>query len=315
MTLLPAYPNETHTIEGDDWHELRLRNIGGSEIAGLFDMEQPYQLSRYGLYMVKSKQAKDDFEGNERTEWGNRLEAAIAHGIAEDNGWTIRKGGYFADPETPGLGSTLDYIIESDPEFEGPGALEIKNVDGMVFRDKWVDDEPPEHILLQLQHQLAASGFQWGAIGALVNGNTTHVYKYAARPNLIAEIRRRVNQFWQDVRDGVVPPIDGSDNSKRIAQAINTPVKIETVDRSDDPAFAEVCREYEETRLAVKEAQEKHNLAKNRLIAVYGGVKQSEGNGWRVTVSVTAAKPDRVAKPGEIILGRAETRRYTVKEI
>lgn len=32
MTLLQTHPNETMTIEGDDWHALRLRNIGGSEI-------------------------------------------------------------------------------------------------------------------------------------------------------------------------------------------------------------------------------------------------------------------------------------------
>lgn len=314
MPLLHTYSNETHTIEGDDWHELRLKNIGGSEIAGLFDMEQPYQLSRYGLYMVKSKQAKDDFEGNERTEWGNRLEAAIAHGIAEDNGWTIRKGGYFADPETPGLGSTLDFIIESDPDFEGPGAFEIKNVDGLVFRDKWVDDEPPEHILLQLQHQLASSGFKWGVIGALINGNRTEVYKYAARPNLIAEIRSRVSQFWKDVSNGVVPPVDGSDNTKAILQAMNTPVRIETVTRDDDE-YEEICREYEASRQAVKDAKEVHDLWKNRLIEKCGGDKKTEGRGYRVTVSVTPAKPDRVAKPGEIISGRAETRRYTVKEI
>ena len=58
MTDVKLHPNETMTIEGDDWHELRLRNIGGSEIAGLFDLQQPYQLSRYGLFMIKSKRKR-----------------------------------------------------------------------------------------------------------------------------------------------------------------------------------------------------------------------------------------------------------------
>lgn len=312
MTL---HPNETMTIEGDGWHALRLRNIGGSEIAGLFDVQQPYQLSRYGLWMVKTGLAEDKFEGNERTIWGNRLEAVIAEGIAEDEGWNIRKGGYFSDPTTQGLGSTLDFIIESDPEYEGPGAFEIKNVDGIVFAQKWIDDEPPLHILLQLQHQLTASGFKWGAIGALVGGNKPFVYKYEARPNLIADIRRRVTEFWQSVRDGIQPPVDGTDNATAILKAINTPVTRETVDVSADTVWPEIVAEFQRTQAAKKEATVAHDLAKNRLIERLGVAKEVTGDGFSVKQSVTAAKPDRVAKPGEIIAGRAESRRYYVKEI
>lgn len=313
MTKL--YPNETMTIEGDDWHELRLRNIGGSEIAGLFDLQQPYQLSRYGLFMIKSKRAKDTFEGNDRTEWGNRLEDAIAQGAAEDNGWIIRKGGYFSDPTTSGLGSTLDYIIESDPEYDGPGALEIKNVDGLVFRQKWIDDEPPLHILLQLQHQLAASGFKWGVIAALINGNELRIYKYEARPNLISDIRARVSQFWQDVADDNVPPVDGTDNTTAIIKAINTPVTMEVKDVSEDDEWKEIAEGYLRTQAEKKEAEDAHKIWKNRLMEKAGTCKKLEGHGFRVSVSVTPEKPDRIAKPGEIITGRAETRRYTLKEI
>jgi len=45
------------------------------------------------------------------------------------------------------------------------------------------------------------------------------------------------------------------------------------------------------------------------------GHKRGWGGGWSVTTAITAAKADRAAEPGEIIKGRAETRRYTVKEI
>lgn len=313
--MLKQYPNETFTIEGDDWHELRSKNIGGSEIAGLFDMSQPYQLTLYGLHMVKSRLVEDTFDGNERTIWGNRLEEAIALGIAEDNGWQVRKGGYFKDATAIGMGSTLDYIIAEDPEYDGPGAFEIKNVDGFVFADKWVNEEPPEHILLQLQHQLAVTGFKWGAIGALIAGNRTMVYKYAARPNLIKEIRRRVSDFWEGVAEGVVPKVDGAETTRDLLRALYTPVTREELDVGDDDSWRETGRAFIDTQKALKEAKKAHDEAKNALIAMLGPVKSVKGTGLVFSQSVTAEKADRVAKPGEIIAGRKESRRYNVKEV
>ena len=309
------YSNESTTIEGDAWHELRATTIGGSEIAGLFDLQQPYQLSRYGLWAVKSKLARDEFDGNERTTWGQRLEAAIAQGAAEDNGWTIRKGGYFTDPTTRGLGATLDYIILTSPEHTTPGALEVKNVDGLVFRDKWVDGEPPEHILLQLQHQLAASGFAWGVIVALVNGNEMHTYEYAAREGIISQIRERVTEFWSLVDSGTPPEIDGEDTTTAILKAMSEPVRYETEDMSADAEFAEICAGYLRTKAAEKNAAEEHAVYKNLLFEKAGSFKKAEGGGFRVTQVIKSDTPDRVAKPGEIISGRKGGRHFLVKEV
>lgn len=310
--MTDLFPNEEMTIEGADWHELRLQNIGGSEIAGLFDVQQAYQLSRYGLFQVKSRLAEDDFSGNERTLWGNRLEQAIAEGLAEENGWTVRKGGYFRDAYTQGMGSTLDYIITSHPEHEGPGVLEIKNVDGIVFNEKWIDDEPPLHILLQMQHQLACSGFKWGIIGALIGGNTTKTYFYEARPGIISQIRQRVDAFWNDVREYRVPPVDGSDNTSKIIKAMNSPVRQEEVN-SDDEELFQLCQEFDETRKVKKEAEEAHKVIKNRIAAKVADIKRTNVGQFIVSQIITAEKPDRVALPGEIISGRAEIRRYDVK--
>lgn len=306
------FPNEEMTIEGVDWHELRLKNIGGSEIAGLFDVQQGYQLSRYGLFQVKSRLAEDNFTGNERTLWGNRLEQAIAEGLAEENGWSIRKGGYFRDPHVEGMGSTLDYIITSHPEHEGPGVLEIKNVDGIVFNDKWIDGEPPLHILLQLQHQLACSGFKWGIIGALIGGNQTKTYFYEARTNTISQIRQRVKSFWSDVKEGRVPPVDGSDNTSKIIKAMNSPVRKTEVD-SDDAELLALCEHFEATRQIKKEAEDNHKLVKNQIAAKVADIQKTNVGQFVINQVITAAKPDRTDLPGEIISGRAETRRYDVK--
>lgn len=309
--MTELFSNETMTIEGADWHELRLQNIGGSEVAGLFDVQADYQLSRYGLYMVKSRLVVDDFDGNERTVWGNRLEDAIAQGAAEENGWEIRKGGYFRSPNVQGMGSTLDYVILEHPEHHGPGALEIKNVDGIIFSEKW-NGEPPIHILLQLQHQLACSGFGWGIIAALVGGNTLKVYHYDARTDIIQQIENKVAQFWHDVANENKPPVDASDNTGRIIRALNSPVQKTTTTSNDEELHA-LCIRFDETHVAKKSAEEAHKLVRNQIAEKVGAIQKTNIGGFTVSQTVLAAKEPRMALPGEIISGRAESRRLAVK--
>ena len=115
--------------------------------------------------------------------------AATAAG--EREGWTVLPGQYAS---LDGLGATLDRIIAApgpnDEGVAGPGVLELKNVDWIAHRAQW-GTEPPAHILVQLQAQLAATGFGWGAVAALVGGNDLHIYRYTARPRLQADIGRK----------------------------------------------------------------------------------------------------------------------------
>ena len=73
-----------------------------------------------------------------------------------------------------------------------------------------VDAEPPLHILLQHQHQMAATGYTWGVLAGFVGGNDLHLYRYKARPKLIADIRRRGGGSSLGVQfdEGREPPVD-----------------------------------------------------------------------------------------------------------
>lgn len=305
---------ETFEITGESWHEIRRNHIGGSEVASLFGVGAVYQLSPYALFMVKSGQAEDDFAGNERTTWGNRLEGVIASGLAEDNGWTIRKAGYFEDEQCSGMGATLDFIITEAEGKDSPGALEIKNVDSLVFKNKWTDGEPPLHILLQLQHQLACSGLSWGVVGALVGGNETKLYFYERNEKIISQIRTKVAAFWDNVANNRAPEIDGSDRTK---QLITDSITVDTQKTLDinDGKFESLCQEYLLINQQLKELSQTKNRVHSQLVKSYGNAGTVTGNGYRMTASITPAREERLAEPGEIIPGRAEVRRYTVEEI
>lgn len=298
------------------WHAARAKVVGGSEIAALFDCQPDYAMSRYALWHVKAGLAPPPEVSGDRPAWGVRLEAVIAEAAAEQEGWKIHKGGHVVDPECAGLGATLDYVIDSGAwhDEDGPGPLECKNVDWMAHRSKWTKAEPPLHILLQHQTQLAVTGYAWGAIAALVGGNQLEIYRYMARPKLIAEIRRRVTEFWQSIAENRPPPIDGSDSASAVLRALYAEAQPEPIDLSASNEWPEAAAQFLAAQAARKTADANYNLARNRVESLIDGHTEAFGCGYRASVAVSPARPDRPAEPGEIINGRAETRRITVKE-
>ena len=310
MSLIPMPPTR------EAWLELRKGYVGASSVAALFGCQADYQLSHYALWHVKAGTAPEPELSGPRLAWGLKLEEVIATAAAEEKGWTVTRGRY-AIADDCRLGASLDFEIAADPtgEHEGPGVLETKNSDWIQHRRTWTDDEPPPHILLQLQAQLLASGRSWGAIAALVGGNDLKIYPYAARPKLHAEIKARVDAFWASIEAGHPPPVDGSDGAARVLAHLYAAPTDDTVEMSASNEWPEAVADFAKAGAAKKAANDTYDLAKNRVIALLGNHKRGWGGGWAVNTAITPAKPDRSALPGEIIKGRAETRRYTVKEM
>ena len=303
---------QPYTTGAPEWHALRARHVGASEVAALFGVQPDYALSHYALWQVKAGRVPPPEVDGERIRWGVRLEPIIAECAAEQEGWTISKGGYAEDVHCPGLGASLDFeIIRPD----GNGALECKAADWLVHKRTWTDAEPPMHILLQLQAQLACAGLSWGAVACLVGGNELRIYHYEARPKLIQQIRTKVTAFWQSIDEGREPPVDGSDSAAAVLRALYAETTQDIADLREDNEFPEICAGYLNAVEARKAADKREAEFKNRLIARLGPHLVAETQGFRVRVAVTPEKPDRPAEPGEIITGRRESRRYNVKEI
>jgi predicted phage-related endonuclease len=303
-----------------EWHAVRAKHVGSSEVAGLFGCQAPYQLSEFALFHVK-RGAKPPLVEGERIEWGNRLEQIIAEAAAAQQGWRIQKGGYVEDLRCPGLGASLDHVIldpsEGDAALgcDGPGALEVKNVDWLIHRASWSNDEPPIHIALQLQSQLACTGFKWGAVVALVGGNHLAIYRFFARPALIAEMRSRVFAFWDRVRRNDAPAPDGSDGTSEILRTLYPEVIDDAICLDGNNEWPEAVAELIAASAIYKEADARKKAARNRVAGLIGNCKRAYGGGYSVSVAVTPATPDREALPGQIIKGRAEARRLTAKEM
>lgn len=314
MALLPLPPTPA------EWHAIRLKHIGGSEVSALFGVAPAYALSLYALHQVKAGAAPAPPVGGERVEWGIALEPFIARAAAKRKGWKLHDPVYAVDDTTPGMGSTLDYIMEAGPEeiadgMTGKGVLEIKNVDSQVYRDSWLNDEPPFHILLQHQHQMACAGMQWGVIAALVGGNELLTWRYRVKPDLIGAIRQRVAKFWADIRADNVPDVDGAESTADVLRSLYPEVVDDAIDMTENNEWGEAVAGFISAQKAKKAATQDYDEAKNRVVSLIGSHKRAYGGGYSVSVVVTAAKDDRQAMPGEIIKGRAESRRYNAKEM
>ena len=142
-----------------EWHTLRARHIGASEVAILFGAQPDYMPGLNALWQIKAGRVPPPQVDNPRTRAVLALEDVITALAVEQNGWEVLPGQYAS---RDGFGATLDRIIAApgptDEGCEGPGVLELKNVDWIAHRRTW-GDEPPLHILLQLQAQLLATGF------------------------------------------------------------------------------------------------------------------------------------------------------------
>ena len=200
----------TETIPVTDkqsWLQARLQDVTSTEVSALYDLS-PYR-TEFDLYQEKRNQTIVEISDNERMFWGRNLESAIAHGAAEDMGWDISKFDVYMRNENR-LGSSFDYKIRSVED--GDGILEIKNVDAVAYRNNWKDDgvniEGPEHIELQIQHQMEVANLDWTALVCLVGGNTQKII-YRDRDRQIGkDLTEKVKAFWNRVDAGTPPKID-----------------------------------------------------------------------------------------------------------
>ena len=283
LTITPA--------SEQDWLAMRKLDVTSTESAALFGMS-PY-MTHFELWHRKHSGDVPEFKTNERMKWGNRLEAAIAHGIAEEQGWTIEPmKDYLRLPEER-IGSSFDFRITSLGE---PAHLEIKNVDYLAFRDGWIehDDgtiEAPEHIEMQVQHQMMVSGYKRAFIGAFIGGNRGVVIERERDEQVISAIRQRIADFWHSVDAGQepAPMMPGDAEAVIRLNQYAQPGKI--LDASADEEIAIRVAEYKALGNQAKDIDERLQALKASLFEAIGDAEKVLLDGWTISAGIQAETP------------------------
>lgn len=238
---------EVIKIESEQqWLGERVKDITSTEVSALYGLS-PYK-TEFELFHEKRDGQVIKFQPNERMKWGTRLESIIAQGAAEENGWEIEPLKVYMRDMDVRIGSSFDFEIKSSAN--GRGILEIKNVDSLQYMRNWIDDgagniEAPEHIEMQIQHQMEVAGYDWTALVALVGGNELKVVYRNRDREIGADIRAKVTAFWDRVKSNTPPSADYSkDADFIIKQLYGKANEGEILDATNDPAIGELLKQY-----------------------------------------------------------------------
>lgn len=289
-----------HATEAE-WLAARTQDLTSTECAGLFGVGV-YENARtpFELFQIKSGAlAPAPFQSSDRTVWGNRLEAAIAHGVAEDCGLIVEPFKvYMRIPELR-MGSSFDFkvvgVVDGWTGSEtvrdmfrkhGEGVLEIKNVDGLQFRRAWKDDgetiEAPEHIEFQVAHQLEVCGLNWSVIAPLVGGNSPKIILRERDEAIGAAIRLKAAEFWLGVDMKSAPAPDFTKDGDTIGR-IYLDNDGSAIDMSDNMKLTALCMEYKKAAADEKAAGERKSAAKAEITTIIRAAKSITANGFKIS--------------------------------
>lgn len=312
---MPMY----HPVNEAEWLALRHNYISSTESAallGLGDYQTPYEI---GLEK-QSKEPPAGFEARDRVLWGKRMQEVIAKGISDDYGVKVRRVNGYAVHPTCKLGASFDYEIvgcktadngeivavedttlQEMYKEKGAGVLEIKAVDGLIFRKRWITEdkeiEAPPQIEIQLQHQLEAiQTREWGALGVLAGGNSPHVVVRDRERDFGARIVETVDHFWLELAAGRLPPVTLPADIEIIRQLYvgTTAGKIYMpADEEQATEIAKLCSEYKANAEHAKLYEEARKTCGARLLQIIQECEFTNVPGFTIktsTVSETVVK-------------------------
>lgn len=281
-----------------DWLKARTEDITSTEVSALFGIS-PYTTA-FELWHRKHDGFEVEFDQNERVKWGTRLQDAIAAGVAEEQGWTIRRMDEYLRVPDLRIGASFDFSIcqhktdglgkavEGEPEQDG--LLEIKNVDSLQYKYGWLVDgddvQAPPHIEIQVQHQLLVSDRAFVYIAALIGGNRIALIRREPDPVVIDAIKKKVAEFWASI-DANKPPAPNLDvDAKFIAKLYGYAEVGKVYQAEGDNEIQTIAKRYKELGDAVKSCETERDSLKAQILIKIGDAEKVLGGEFTISAGM-----------------------------
>lgn len=257
------------------WHEMRKKHIGASEICTLFGCGSSFTPTPNQLYFQKRGLYYNGDSGA-LAEFGKVMEPIVAHMAAAENHWDVQQcKEYHEHPEHTHLGCSVDYyILHSE---NGPGLAQIKYVQG--FAPGWTKSRAPDHVEYQVQHEILVTNaariaegrepFAWNAIVSMHNGNPEdiRVMHRVPKPNVHKAIIERSRRFMDDVAAGKEPPLEGAKEYGHLVDMFKEAQTVEELlDLRGRPELDDLLTQYHMAHADETEAKNRKETIKSRLI-------------------------------------------------
>jgi putative phage-type endonuclease len=281
----------------EEWLKIRHDHVSSTDSPALFGMS-PY-LTALELAVALKADLPTENETNERAVWGQRLQFAIARSFAHDNALKVRAMSAYASLET-GMGASFDYEIVGHTRLEmpwceyydqyGAGVLEIKNVDSLVYRNEWQEDEAPAHIEIQLQHQLHTCGREWGVIAVLIGGNRLSTILRRRDKEVGDAIEAKIVDFREKLSKGVMPPAHFPEDVDVVRALYGKADPGSVIDMRGNPDFKVLAEAYSIAQQMERQSADKKKSIGAQLLML---MRESEvalcPDGYKITAKVQPA--------------------------
>lgn len=284
-----------------EWLGHKRRFVGSSESPALFGLGYSNQ-SPYAMYVEKTtgKGVEFDAETLRVMELGKLAEPfarsvfefSTGHKVYCDEGKVIRKSRRW-----PFMGATIDAWIEPNGE---PEVVELKFI-GIHQRWDFAQGAIPHKYMIQLQHQLACTGWKRGWLMALC-ANESFMFQVEPHDRIVEAVVNKCEWFMGCVQNRNPPPVDGTDaTAKALMAQFPEPVPSEVV--ALDGEFDRIGKSLERIKQRRKRAEEAETMLSNRIRAAIGNAEigyTPSGHAWkwgkrgrsRALISVSANRPE-----------------------
>lgn len=199
------------TLHSPAWFEERRGGIGSSD-APIITGDAPWG-DLHQLWAVKSGIVDELPIDTPRTSWGLRLEEVVADAYTERTGRRVRRvNRVVRHPQLDWMRASLDRVAVGEKR-----VVELKTA--RYPDDRWGPDgtaEIPDHYLVQVQHQLAVTGYDVADVPVLFTGFDLRVYTIPRDAALIEALIELEGEFWQCVVDRK-PPAPLLERARRVA--------------------------------------------------------------------------------------------------
>lgn len=253
----------------DDWHKLRERGVGGSDVSVITGLNK-WQ-SAFTLWAKKTGRIEESFTGNEATEWGLRLEPVIIDKIADENPniAILRDVGTWRHAERAWQIANPDAMFRHKETGEF-GIVEIKTAQ---FEDDWKDAETgepcvPAYYVAQVQWYLNVFGFRSAIVGVLFHGNRFKQFEILANRFEQDAYVEAVERFVNYVEADVQPDWDGSESTLETAR------KLHPLIEDDEVELGYLGEQYFAALKVLDEATAGVNELKARILDAMGSAKR-----------------------------------------
>ena len=196
----------------EEWLEHRRKRIGGSDASAIIGMNgycSPYTVWADKLGKLPPK------EDNEAMRLGRDLEDYVAKRFTEETGKKVRReNNILINPDIPFAHANVDrMIVGEDAGFEAKttSVLNLK---------KFKNGEYPENYYVQCVHYLMVTGCKRWYLGVLILGVGFKWFVIERDEGEIEALRKSEEDFWEYVKSGNAPMVDGSNSTSDTLRTI-----------------------------------------------------------------------------------------------